>query len=79
MFHCWLSASACWLRVRAVGASFLLLALLGMSGCNLTTTVPSNGSATVVIRPGDPLPSDPNAIIVVVIPLYEPSLLLGLT
>jgi hypothetical protein len=41
--------------------------------------VPSNGSATVIIRPGDTLPSDPNAIIVVVIPLYEPSLLLDLT
>jgi hypothetical protein len=50
MFHCWLSASARWLRVRAVWASFLLLALLGMSGCNLATTVPSNGSATY--RPG---------------------------
>src|SRR5260221_4148045 len=50
MFHYWLSASALRLRVRAVGASLLVLALLGMSGCNLTTTVPSNGQTVKVVQ-----------------------------
>jgi hypothetical protein len=49
MFHSWLFAATL-RRVRGVGASLLLLALLGVSGCNLTTTVPSNGQIIKVVQ-----------------------------
>jgi hypothetical protein len=57
-------------------AQRLLDATPGVEPGTSTLAAPSNGTTTVP-QPGDMLPSDPNSILIEVIPLYEPSLLLG--